>query len=113
VIQLASLAFWLPLELYQMDNFGHPTWVIALRLKNIVAFALGKMTAWGLDTSAMKEDPWDYQHITTWNFLPFLLHRVGVAPSWVVDVVFVVWAAALAALAGTLWRLRGALRRRA
>jgi len=50
VIQLASLAFWLPLELYQMDNFGHPTSVIALRLKNIVASPLGKMTAWGLNT---------------------------------------------------------------
>jgi hypothetical protein len=110
-IQLASLAFWLPLELYQMDNFGHPTWVIALRLKNIVAFALGKMTAWGLNTPAMTEDPWDYQHITTWNFLPFLLRRVGVAPSWVVHVVFAVWAGALAALAGTLWRLRGMVRK--
>jgi len=111
MIQLASLAFWLSLELYQMDNFGHPTWVIALRFKNIVAFALGKMTAWGLNTTAMKEDPWDYQHITTWNFLPFLLQRVGVAPSWVVHVLFAVWAAALAALAGTLGRLRGVLRR--
>jgi hypothetical protein len=110
VIQFASLAFWLPLELYQMDNFDRPTLVIALRFKNIVAFALGKMTAWGLNTPAMREDPWDYQHITTWNFLPFLLQRVGVAPSWVVHALFAVWAAALAALAGTLWRLRRVLR---
>ena len=58
-IQLASLAFWLPLEIYQMEDFGHPTFVIALRFKNIVAFALGKMDAWGLNTDAMGWDPWD------------------------------------------------------
>src|SRR5271157_89010 len=34
-IQLASLAFWLPLEIYQMDTLGHPTFVVALRLENI------------------------------------------------------------------------------
>ena len=34
-IQLASLAFWVPLEIYQMETLGHPTFVIALRLKNI------------------------------------------------------------------------------
>src|SRR6202166_4724480 len=44
-IQVASLAFWLPLEIYQMETLGHPTFVIALRFKNIVAFALGKMDA--------------------------------------------------------------------
>ena len=49
VIQVASLAFWLPLEIYQMETLGHPTFVIALRFKNIAAFALGKMDAWGLE----------------------------------------------------------------
>ena len=77
MIQLASLAFWVPLEIYQMETLGHPTFVIALRFKNIVAFALGKMDAWGLNNESMAEDPWDYVHITTWNFLPFLLRRVG------------------------------------
>ena len=43
MIQLASLAFWLPLEIYQMETLGHPTLVIALRFKNIFAFALGKI----------------------------------------------------------------------
>src|SRR5579872_5706995 len=38
VIQMASLAFWLPLEIYQMETLGHPTFVIALRFKNIAAF---------------------------------------------------------------------------
>jgi hypothetical protein len=98
LIQLASLAFWLPLEIYQMETLGHPTVVIALRFKNITAFALGKMDAWGLNTEAMHWDPWDYVHITTWNFLPFLLRRVGAARGWVVDVAFAVWGAGIAAL---------------
>src|SRR5271165_2890050 len=98
IIQLASLAFWLPLEIYQMETLGHPTFVIALRFKNIAAFALGKMQAWGLNNESMTQDPWDYVHITTWNFLPFLLRRVGAAPKWLEDVAFVVWGAAIAAL---------------
>ncbi|HXX00931.1 MAG TPA: hypothetical protein VEJ00_06935, partial [Candidatus Acidoferrales bacterium] len=110
LIQIASLAFWLPLEIYQMETFGHPTLVIALRFKNIAAFALGKMEAWGLNTETLTQDPWDYVHITTWNFLPFLLRRVGAAPGWVVNVVFAVWYAAITALATVLWRLRTVLR---
>jgi hypothetical protein len=106
VVQIASLAFWMPLEIYQMETLGHPTFVIALRFKNIVAFALGKMDAWGLNTEAMRQDPWDYVHITTWNFLPFLLRRVGAAPRWVVDIAFAVWLAGIAGLVWALTRLR-------
>jgi hypothetical protein len=109
-IQLASLAFWLPLEIYQEETLGHPTFVVALRFRNIVAFSLGKMQAWGLDAPAMHEDPWDYVHITTWNVLPFLLRRVGVAPAWVVDLAFAAWLAAIAALAAVCWRLARVLR---
>ena len=58
----------------------------------------------------MTEDPWDYVHITTWNFLPFLLKRVGEAPEWVVQITRAVWYAGLAALAATLVRLRAVLR---
>ncbi len=105
VVQLASLTFWLPLEIYQMETLGHPTFVIALRLKNITAFELNKMDAWGLNNYAMHWDPWDYVHITTWNFLPFLLRRVGAAPAWVVGMAFVLWSAGLAALAAVLWQL--------
>jgi hypothetical protein len=105
VIQIASLAFWLPLEIYQMETLGHPTFVIGLRFKNILAFALGKMDAWGLNTPAMTEDPWDYVHITTWNFLPFLLRRAGFAPAWAVRCAFAVWFAGLAALATVLTQL--------
>ena len=108
--QLASLAFWLPLEIYQMETLGQPTFVIALRFKNIVAFALGKMDAWGLNTEAMTQDPWDYVHITTWNFLPFLLRRVGAAPGWVVNSALAIWLAAIAALGSVLLRLRSSLR---
>lgn len=106
LIQIVSLMFWLPLEIYQEETFGHPTFVIALRIKNIVAFALGKMSAWGLNTEAMTQDPWDYVHITCWNFLPFVLKRVGEAPLWVVRIVLALWCTALAALAATLLRIR-------
>jgi hypothetical protein len=106
IIQVASLMFWLPLEIYQMETLGHPTFVIGLRFKNIAAFALGKTQAWGLDTPAMHEDPWDYVHVTTWNFFPFLLRRVGAAPRWVIDTAFAIWGIALAMLAAVLFRMK-------
>jgi hypothetical protein len=107
-VQVASVAFWLSLEIYQMTTLGHPTFVVWLRFKNIVAFTLGKMDAWGLTNSDMLTDPWDYVHITTWNFLPFVLRRVGEAPRWVVRLAFAVWIAALGSLAWVLARLRNA-----
>ena len=109
VIQIASLAFWLPLEIYQMETLGHPTFVVALRFQNIAAFALGKMDAWGLTNVPMTQDDWDYVHITTWNFLPFLLRRVGAVPSWIVKSAFAVWIAGIAALGWSSLRLRSAL----
>jgi hypothetical protein len=110
LIQLVSLCFWLPLEIYQMETLGHPTLVIALRFKNIVAFALGRMSAWGLNNEAMTQDPWDYVHITCWNFLPFLLRRAGAAPPWVVNVLMGIWAAGLAGLLWLFVQLRRTLR---
>jgi hypothetical protein len=110
VIQIESLMFWLPLEIYQEETLGHPTFVIALRAKNIAAFALGKMGAWGLNNVPMTQDPWDYVHITCWNFLPFLLQRVGEAPAWAVRTAFAVWFIALAALAATLIQIGAVLR---
>ncbi len=109
VIQVASLAFWVPLEIYQMETLGHPTFVIALRLKNIVAFAFGKMEAWGLNNDSMSQDRWDYVHITTWNFLPFLLWRVGAVPAWVVSTATAIWLSGIAALGMALRKLRNAL----
>ena len=106
VIQIESLMFWLPLEIYQEETLGHPTLVLALRAKNILAFALGKMGSWGLNNVPMTQDPWDYVHITCWNFLPFLLRRVGEAPAWAVRAAFAVWLAGLAALSAILLRIR-------
>ncbi len=106
VIQAASVAFWLPLEIYQMVTLGHPTFVVGLRIENVIAFALGKMDAWGLNNNAMKMDPWDYIHITSWNFLPFQLSRADAAPGWVVQITLALWEAGLVALMAVLWRLR-------
>jgi hypothetical protein len=105
VIQIASLTFWLPLEIYQMEMLGHPTFVVLQRMKNIAGFASGTM----MDNFAMHWDPWDYVHITTWNFLPFLLKRVGAAPAWVVHITLMLWMAGLALLVATLSQLRRVL----
>jgi hypothetical protein len=107
-VQIASVAFWLSLEIYQMTTLGHPTFVVWLRFKNIAAFALGKMDAWGLTNSDMLTDPWDYVHITTWNFLPFVLRRVGEAPRWVVRVALAAWIAGIGLLVWVLMHLRKA-----
>jgi hypothetical protein len=106
LVQVSSVMFWCPLEIYQMDTLGHPTFIVALRMKNIVAFSLGKMDRWGLVNDSMTYDPWDYAHITAFNFLPFLLARVGKAAEWVVHLVTVVWFAALAALISLLLFIR-------
>jgi hypothetical protein len=90
-VQCASLAFWLPLEIDQMTTFGHPTWVVFLRFKNIAGFALGRWDRWGLNTPAIFRDPWDAAHLTTWNILPSLLRRIGDAPLWAVHVLYGVW----------------------
>jgi len=110
VVQAASVMFWCPLEIYQMEAVRHP-FVIALRFKNIVAFATGKMDEWGLNNEAMKQDPWDYVHITTFNFLPFLLARVGKSARWVVQLVAVMWVTALAATLVLLNYIRSCVRR--
>jgi hypothetical protein len=106
VVQVASVAFWMPLELYQEETLESPIFVPSLRMENIVAFSLGKMDAWGLTNHSMAADPWDYAHIDTWYLLPFLLRRIGAAPAWVVNLAFAVWGAGLAGLAAVLWRLR-------
>jgi hypothetical protein len=102
VVQIASVMFWCPLELYQLDISGRTGFVIWWRLKNIAAFALGKTEAWGLLSSDSIDDMWDYQHITTWNFLPFVLRRVGEAPSWLVHAAMAAWFTLLACLASIL-----------
>jgi hypothetical protein len=102
VVQIASVMFWCPLEIYQIESLGHPTFVIGLRIKNIVAFALGKMSAWGLTNDSMTADAWDYVHINSYNFLPLLLRRVGVAPRWVWEMAMAVWLTSLATLGAAI-----------
>ncbi len=106
LVQVSSVIFWCPLEIYQMDTLGHPTFVVALRMKNIVAFSLGKMDQWGLVNDSMTNDPWDYAHISAFNFLPFLLARVGKAAGWIVHVVTAIWFAALTGLISVLILIR-------
>jgi hypothetical protein len=108
-VQVASVMFWLSLELYQMTSLGHPTFVVWLRFENIVAFLLNKREAWGLTNDDMLTDPWDYVHITTWNFLPFVLRRVGEAPQWVVRLAFLAWMTSLGATGWVAWRLKSEL----
>ncbi len=109
-VQCASLAFWLPLEIYQMQDWQHPVFIVLLRFKNIAAFALHKRSAWGLNTPAMFQDPWDAAHITAWNFLPSLLRHIGAAPMWAVDIVDAVWIIVGIALLATALRLLLVLR---
>jgi len=84
IIQIASLAFWLPLEIYQMETLGHPTFVIALRFKNIAAFALGKMDAWGLNNESMTQDTWDYVILRRGIFCRSSCGEWARRPKWVV-----------------------------
>jgi len=104
-IQSASVAFWLSLEEFQMETLGRSTFVVGLRMKNIVEFARGGMDPFGLANRLPIEDPWAYQHITSWNFLPFQLQHSGEAPGWVVMLAFALWGGALTGLIWTLWRL--------
>jgi hypothetical protein len=106
LVQISSVMFWCPLEIYQMDTLGHPTFIVALRMKNIVAFSLGKMDRWGLVNDSMTYDPWDDAHITAFNFLPFLLARIGKAAGWVVRLVTVIWSTILAGLISLLIFIR-------
>ena len=104
-VQIASVAFWQSLERYQVESLHLPDFVLGLRFENIVAFALGKMNAWGLVNPHITDDAWDYQHITSWNLLPFQLKHAGVAPLWVDRFALILWWVSLAALAWTLLRL--------
>jgi hypothetical protein len=105
-VQLASVAFWCPLERYQTDMLDQPTFVVALRFSNIVNYATGHIDRWGLSPGLPAADLWDYVHITTFNFLPFLLKRVGVAPQWVVQFLTGLWLAAIGALIALLGHIR-------
>ena len=111
LVQIVSVAFWQSLERYQMESLHRSAFVIGLRIENIVALALGRMGTWGLINPAITDDAWDYQHITTWNLLPFQLRHAGIAPLWVDRLTLYLWWASLAALAWVLLRLRSPVSR--
>ncbi len=105
VVQCASVAFWLPLEIYQQQDFKRHVFVVFLRFKNIAAFVLGRREAWGLSVPSINRDHWDAAHLTTWNVLPSLLRHIGVAPLWAVHVLYCVWFVVALALVATSVRL--------
>jgi len=100
--QLASLAFWFPLEIYQMKTLGHPTFVIGLRFENIAAVALGKVQAWGLRNSWTWDDPWQRLRSTTPYFLPYLLDKNPDVPRWLAHTLVVTWFGLVAGLLAVL-----------
>ncbi len=109
-IQAASLAFWLPLEIYQIDAMGHDAWTVALRFRNICALATGRPMPAGIELPGAVTDSWDALHVRTWNFMPALMRHVGMAPSWVVRLLDVVWVVMAIALVFVVVRMVRLLR---
>jgi hypothetical protein len=112
-IQAASLAFWLPLEIYQIDSMGHDAWTVALRFRNIWALATTRPMPAGIDLPGAVADSWDALHVRTWNFMPSLMRHVGVAPPWVVRMLDSIWVVMAVALVYVLVRMVRLLRGRA
>ncbi len=108
-IQLASVVFWHPLEIHQMESLGHPTFVVGLRFKNIVALALGKMDQWGLSNEDTREV--GGIHSNTPYFLPFLLKKDGSVSNTIANGLIAGWLVALAALVAVLFFIQRKARR--
>ena len=102
-VQLASIIFWHPLELQQMETLGHPTSVVALRFKNIAAVVLGKVDQWGLSNQLTREAG---IHSATPYFLPFLLKKNGSVSGATADALVAAWFVLLAALVFVLLLMR-------
>jgi hypothetical protein len=98
-IQLASVAFWHPLEIHQMETLGHPTFVVGLRFKNIVAVTLGKADEWGLSNEDTRVGG---IRSNTLYFLPFLLKKDGSISKTIADGLIAAWLVALATLVAVL-----------
>jgi hypothetical protein len=111
VIQAASLAFWLPLEIYQIDAMGRDAWTVALRFRNVSAMATGRRMPAGIDLPGAVGDSWDAVHVRTWNFMPSLMRHVGVAPMWVLRLLDAVWVGMAVALICVVVRMVRLLRR--
>ena len=100
VIQLASVVFWHPLEIHQMETLGHPTFVVGLRFENMAAAALDKVDQWGLSNDETREI--DGIRAQTPYFLPFLLKKDGSVSKMLADGLIAGWFVGLAALIAVL-----------
>jgi hypothetical protein len=109
VIQLASVVFWHPLEIDQMETLGHPTFVVGLRFENIAAVALGKVNQWSLSNQATWEK--DGIHSDTPYFLPFLCRKDGRVSNRTADGLIAAWSVGLAVLIVLLWLIQRKARR--
>jgi len=109
IVQLASVVFWHPLEIHQMDTLGHPTFVVGLRFKNIAGVALGKVDQWGLSNQLTHEA--GGIHSSTPYFLPFLLKKDGSVSGASADALVATWFILLAALIFILLLIRRKARR--
>jgi len=110
-VQLASVIFWHPLEVYQVMTMGHPTFVVGLRFKNIAADILGKYEQWGLTNDWMWSDSWQRFHSTTPYFMPFMLWRDGSVQAGTAHALIAAWFLVLAALIRVLLLLKTKARR--
>jgi hypothetical protein len=112
VVQLTSVVFWHPLEVYQVMSMGHPTFVVGLRFKNIIADILGKYEQWGLTNDWMWKDQWQRFHSTTPYFMPFMLWRDRSVQPGTAHALITAWFLLLVALIGTLLLVRAKARRK-
>jgi hypothetical protein len=104
VIQLASVVFWHPLEIHQMETLGQPTFVVGLRFENIAAAVLGKVDQWGLSNDDTREI--DGIRAQTPYFLPFLLKKDGSISKAAADGLVAAWFVGLAGLIAVLLVIR-------
>jgi hypothetical protein len=104
VIQLASVVFWHPLEIHQMETLGHPTFVVGLRFENMAAAVLDKVDQWGLSNDDTREI--DGIRAQTPYFLPFLLKKDGSVSKTAADGLIAAWFVGLAALIAVLLVIR-------
>ena len=112
VVQLTSVVFWHPLEVYQVMTRGHPTFVVGLRFKNIIADILGKYEQWGLTNDWMWKDQWQRFHSTTPYFMPFMLWRDRSVQPGTALALIAAWFLLLVALIGALLLVRSKARRK-
>src|SRR3984957_2772040 len=100
VIQLASVVFWHPLEIHQMETLGNPTFVVGLRFENMAAAILGKEDQWGLSNEDTREI--DGINADTPYFLPFLLKKEESVSKTAADALIAGWLMGLAGLMAVL-----------